>query len=178
MTAKKTTEAPRKPIGMIIGTIAVIVIVAIAIICMILVNRQQVISSVEEFKEAIKAKRAVNCTMQLDGEEMTFQTSDGFERVKVITADSDLSEGKQYTLMVKGEGIYYWDEAGTIAFKSSDAAEVDSFLEDLDTVTDEDIDAESEEYNLNCAAADQASLIPPSNIDFVDLSEATGDEEE
>ena len=118
-----------KIIGLIVGVVAV---VAAVVLVIALVNKGDSIKTIAQFKEAITEKRALNCTITSpDSEDVIMQTTEGFKKVKLITSDPDISDSRQFVLMIEGDATYMWDEDKTMAFKMDDTSMLDGFIDEI-----------------------------------------------
>jgi hypothetical protein len=152
----------------ITGVAAVVALV----VCIVIIGMSQgdTIRNVSQFREAIMEKRALNCTIiSPDGGDMMIQTTEGFTRVKLVTEEPELSDGRQYMLIIDGDGTYLWDDEGLMAFKTNDATILEEFIAEIDALAEED--DEEDEFAIRCVSPERADLEVPRNIDFLDLSD-------
>jgi hypothetical protein len=155
----------------LIGIVAVVVaVVAISIVGIILLSKDSGgIKTIADLKSAIADKKAINCSINKDGESFTIQATDGFERVKITVIDSDIAAGKAHILMVKNDAVYIWAEQNkNITFKTNDTSMLDEFINEIDTADEADADDE-DGLTFRCQSTSKSDLEVPKNIDFIDI---------
>ena len=169
MGSERANEESRMPVGMMIGTAAVILLVVGFFVSMTMLSNSAMdapIADTEEFRQAILGKKAINCLVSHDADgDFMLQTDDGFTKVKVVIDDTDgISESM---LVVRDAGTYYWDAEGT-ALRLADSSAIDEFIEELSDGAD--VQDAFSDYTLSCDSASKVDFSLPS-LNFVDLSE-------
>jgi hypothetical protein len=147
------------PIVSIVGVVTVVVV-----LCIVLMNRGDLIKTIAQFKEAFADKRALNCKITSPtGETLLVQTSEGFDKIKLVIENSTATTGGQFMLKADDK-FYLWDEDVTMAFLTTSSDTLDEITAEIGIIE------EGDGHTLNkCEFPDKANFEIPDNIDFIDL---------
>ncbi len=157
-------KATKKIVGIIIG---LALVVAVVLVCIFVFGGSK-IKNMEDLRQAIVDRKALNCSATTDsGQSVTIQGNKGFEKLKMINGEN--ASNKVYFLILKDDGIYYWDDSGSTAFKM---AYSDSMVNELvdDATAVDDTEEDGGGYELKCESAGKADFSVPAGVDFTDLS--------
>ncbi|MDR0957073.1 MAG: hypothetical protein LBM09_00635 [Candidatus Nomurabacteria bacterium] len=163
---------PKSKKGLIIGLIVggvLLIGITLLILFLFVFNGGDTIKSADEFRDAVRNKKAVNCEVDIknianasggfelaEGSKATIQANDGWSKVRM---NVDLGIMKVNVLMIEGDAAYAW--YGTTGTKIPyDASQIGETAEGMDEA----------DFEVNCKPNSEADFSKPSNIDWVDSS--------
>lgn len=162
-------ESKKSYIGFVIGTVVVValVITFVVSIAMTSAHTTKAVGNMDEFRSAIKEKKAVNCVVTHDEDgDFLIQANDGFGKIKMIIYDSG-GEGLTENMLTIDDVMYYWDSDGN-AMKMMDSSTLNELVEALREGADDEY--AHDDYRLSCDLPSKSDFAVPS-LDFVDASE-------
>jgi len=160
---KEVKKSNKTPI--IIGSIVGAVIIAAAVVlCVLLLGKGNVPTTMEQLKTAFKEKKALNCVFSVpDSGKATIQTDDGWNKLKF---SGDMEDVSKSTILITGKTAYMWMGDGSgMAIKTT--KNKDDYMEIFKVPEDKD-DEEAKDVSFKCDSPSKADFSVPKNINFID----------
>ncbi|MDR0957074.1 MAG: hypothetical protein LBM09_00640 [Candidatus Nomurabacteria bacterium] len=160
-SSQKSTGKSKAKKGLIVGLVIGLVLIggtAAALFLPVFNGGGHTIGSVDEFREAVKNRKAANCvaTEVRTSVPQKIQANDGWSKVR---ANAQYGDSETNILLIEGDGIYTW--SGTSGTKTPyDASEFEEFARDV----------ENFEFTVECEPNDKADFSIPSDVNWVDSS--------